>query len=277
MPNFASGFKTGNTPASALNFRNNAIYNVGGNGGYPVGNPGLGGFTGLATDIGKFRAPSLKNIAVTTPYFHDGSAATLDDVIDSYAAGGRTARRKNNVHFGADAEAPVACDGERRRTRRFASREHFRNDLWGSRQAVDVRTRRGEPRWASAECDSGEVDRVRRVDAVEVVEALPEDGVDTVQGRAQTAALAAERDEVLFATGAADDAHEAVLEDAATQVVLELALDVAWQAAGMGIIASEALAQGAERGGDQAMQCAGLGRATSVAAWLLVTQTHEQR
>lgn len=90
VPNFASGFRTGNTPPSALNFRNNAIYNVGGDGAYPAANQGLGGFTGLSTDIGKFRAPSLKNIALTAPYFHDGSAATLDDVIDNYVAGGRT-------------------------------------------------------------------------------------------------------------------------------------------------------------------------------------------
>ena len=90
VPNFASGFKTGSTPPSALNFRNNAIYNVGGTGAYPAGNPGLGGFTGLAADVGKFRAPSLKNIALTAPYFHDGSAATLDDVIDNYVNGGRT-------------------------------------------------------------------------------------------------------------------------------------------------------------------------------------------
>lgn len=34
---------------------------------------------------GKFKAPTLRNIATTAPYFHDGSAATLDAVIDHYA------------------------------------------------------------------------------------------------------------------------------------------------------------------------------------------------
>jgi cytochrome c peroxidase len=34
---------------------------------------------------GKFKAPTLRNITKTAPYFHDGSAATLDDVIDHYA------------------------------------------------------------------------------------------------------------------------------------------------------------------------------------------------
>jgi cytochrome c peroxidase len=34
---------------------------------------------------GKFKAPTLRNITKTAPYFHDGSAATLDDLIDHYA------------------------------------------------------------------------------------------------------------------------------------------------------------------------------------------------
>jgi cytochrome c peroxidase len=34
-------------------------------------------------------APSLRNIAVTGPYMHDGSVATLEEVIDIYASGGR--------------------------------------------------------------------------------------------------------------------------------------------------------------------------------------------
>ncbi len=45
--------------------------------------------TGVSEDIGNFRAPSLRNIAVTAPYMHDGSLATLEQVIDHYAAGGK--------------------------------------------------------------------------------------------------------------------------------------------------------------------------------------------
>ena len=41
-------------------------------------------------DIGKFRPPTLRNVAVTAPYMHDGSIATLSEVLDHYAAGGRT-------------------------------------------------------------------------------------------------------------------------------------------------------------------------------------------
>ncbi|MBL8166779.1 MAG: cytochrome-c peroxidase [Acidobacteria bacterium] len=40
-------------------------------------------------DIGAYRTPSLRNIAVTAPYFHDGSAQTLADVVRFYNDGGR--------------------------------------------------------------------------------------------------------------------------------------------------------------------------------------------
>jgi cytochrome c peroxidase len=44
--------------------------------------------TGNALDIGAFRTPSLRNVELTAPYFHDGSAATLMDVVGYYARGG---------------------------------------------------------------------------------------------------------------------------------------------------------------------------------------------
>ncbi len=49
---------------------------------------GLGGVTGNAFDNGKFRAPSLRNIALTAPYMHDGRFQTLDEVLDHYSSGG---------------------------------------------------------------------------------------------------------------------------------------------------------------------------------------------
>jgi cytochrome c peroxidase len=45
--------------------------------------------TGADSDVGAFRTPSLRNVAVTAPYMHDGSMATLEEVIDFYDAGGR--------------------------------------------------------------------------------------------------------------------------------------------------------------------------------------------
>ena len=41
-------------------------------------------------DVGRFKAPTLRNVAITAPYMHDGSAATLSEVLDHYAGGGRT-------------------------------------------------------------------------------------------------------------------------------------------------------------------------------------------
>ncbi len=45
--------------------------------------------TGVSPGPDKFKAPTLRNIALTAPYMHDGSMATLDAVLDHYAAGGR--------------------------------------------------------------------------------------------------------------------------------------------------------------------------------------------
>lgn len=53
--------------------------------------PGVAAITGLPEQRGWFRPPSLRNVAVTAPYLHDGSVATLEEVLDLYAAGGRGA------------------------------------------------------------------------------------------------------------------------------------------------------------------------------------------
>ncbi|MCL1079236.1 di-heme enzyme [Parashewanella spongiae] len=57
--------------------------------GYPQVDTGLAEVSGNFLDDGRFRAPTLRNIALTAPYMHDGSIATLEEVIDVYAAGGR--------------------------------------------------------------------------------------------------------------------------------------------------------------------------------------------
>jgi len=44
--------------------------------------------SGNTLDIGAFRTPSLRNVELTAPYFHDGSAATLQDVVRFYVKGG---------------------------------------------------------------------------------------------------------------------------------------------------------------------------------------------
>lgn len=43
--------------------------------------------TGKAADRGKFATPSLRNIALTAPYMHDGRFRTLEEVVEHYATG----------------------------------------------------------------------------------------------------------------------------------------------------------------------------------------------
>jgi cytochrome c peroxidase len=52
--------------------------------------PDLGRFTesGLEGDKGSFKTPGLRDIALTAPYMHDGSLATLEDVVEHYNKGG---------------------------------------------------------------------------------------------------------------------------------------------------------------------------------------------
>jgi cytochrome c peroxidase len=77
-------------PQGDTHFHNTGLYNIGGTGAFPPGNHGLIEFTGVPKDMGKFKAPTLRNIEKTAPYMHDGSIATLEEVVEHYAAGGRT-------------------------------------------------------------------------------------------------------------------------------------------------------------------------------------------
>jgi cytochrome c peroxidase len=61
------------------------------NGSAVQGDDGLSAVTKRDQDRGRFRVPTLRNIALTAPYMHDGRFATLEQVIDHYAAGGKHA------------------------------------------------------------------------------------------------------------------------------------------------------------------------------------------
>lgn len=65
-------------------FTNNRFFNNG-----LDANPELGyaSVTGNARDAGKFKAPSLRNVAVTGPYMHDGRFKTLEEVVEHYDHG----------------------------------------------------------------------------------------------------------------------------------------------------------------------------------------------
>ena len=56
--------------------------------------PGRFAVTGRPEDRGRFRTPTLRNVALTGPWFHDGSAATLREAIDHYDRGGKAGRPK---------------------------------------------------------------------------------------------------------------------------------------------------------------------------------------
>src|SRR5262245_30084447 len=85
-----SGSMGSGTRQRPIELHNTGLYNLTGQFSYPEGNRGLYDLTHDAADVGKFKAPSLRNIAVTAPYMHDGSVATLEEAIEHYAAGGRT-------------------------------------------------------------------------------------------------------------------------------------------------------------------------------------------
>jgi cytochrome c peroxidase len=91
--NFSDNIRHVRNPDGETGFHNTGLYNVAGEGGYPASAPGIVEFTGDSQDRGKFRTPSLRNIALTGPYMHDGSIATLAEVVTQhYAKAGRSSR-----------------------------------------------------------------------------------------------------------------------------------------------------------------------------------------
>lgn len=83
--NLDGGSKTTESPADEVEvfqFHNTGLYNLAGLLSYPADNTGLHAHTGKLEDVGKFRVPTLRNIAVTAPYMHDGSIATLEEAVE---------------------------------------------------------------------------------------------------------------------------------------------------------------------------------------------------
>jgi cytochrome c peroxidase len=60
--------------------------------GVPSADPGVGAISGEDAQRGFFGVPTLRNVARTAPYMHDGSLATLEAVVDFYRRGGGLAR-----------------------------------------------------------------------------------------------------------------------------------------------------------------------------------------
>lgn len=78
-------------------FQNNGLYAYPGSIREPGPHSGVFAVTRQPLDLGKFKPPTLRNIAVTAPYMHDGSLASLDEVLDHYARGGREHPTKSSI------------------------------------------------------------------------------------------------------------------------------------------------------------------------------------
>lgn len=60
--------------------------------------------TDNSNDLGKFKVPSLRNIAVSSPYMHDGRFATLEEVIEHYSTGVQNHPNLASPLIGSDGE-----------------------------------------------------------------------------------------------------------------------------------------------------------------------------
>jgi cytochrome c peroxidase len=58
--------------------------------------------TGKWADVGKFKGPILRGLAARAPYFHNGSAGTLEDVIEFY-------EQRFNIGFTAGEKADLVA------------------------------------------------------------------------------------------------------------------------------------------------------------------------
>lgn len=124
-------------------FHNTGLYNVAGRDQYPESDAGLRMETGQTADDGRFRAPTLRNIAITAPYMHDGSIATLSAVIDHYAAAGRT------IHVGASAGIGKANSNKSRLLTGFELDDAEKRDLISFLESLTDHAVLADPRYAN--------------------------------------------------------------------------------------------------------------------------------
>lgn len=68
-------------------FTNNAFHNIGLDSVFTGANVGRTEITGMPTDLGKFKTPTLRNVALRNSFMHDGRFTTLGQVIDHYNFG----------------------------------------------------------------------------------------------------------------------------------------------------------------------------------------------
>ncbi len=96
--------------------------------------------------MGKFKVPTLRNVALTAPYFHDGSAATLDDVLNNYAHGGRLIASGPNA---GDGSMSVHRDPL---VKGFTMTDQERADMTAFLQSLTDTSYVNDPRFANPSC-----------------------------------------------------------------------------------------------------------------------------
>lgn len=96
---------------SGDNFTDYAFYNIGLYKEYA--DDGRYRLTGEDRDVGRFKTPTLRNIELTAPYMHDGSIASLEEVITLYNEGGIRHRNKDAritpLHLTKEQEADLVA------------------------------------------------------------------------------------------------------------------------------------------------------------------------
>jgi cytochrome c peroxidase len=83
----------GGAMAGNFNFFNNGLQSAQSVNDYP--DKGQGAVLNNPKKNGNFRSPSLLNIALTAPYFHNGTAQTLEQVVEHYSEGGKPSPNKD--------------------------------------------------------------------------------------------------------------------------------------------------------------------------------------
>ncbi len=132
--NLDGGSKAATSPVSdppVFLFHNTGLYNLPGPVPYPADNAGKYLHTGNLEDAGQFRIPSLRNVAVTAPYMHDGSIAALGEVLDHYVAGGRAPNPRQSESI-----------------RPLSLRDDERRDLIAFLQSLTDEALLRDPRWS---------------------------------------------------------------------------------------------------------------------------------
>jgi cytochrome c peroxidase len=93
----------GGTLFQSQSFANNGLEET-------FSDPGRGKITGKISDNGKFAVPSLRNVALTAPYMHDGRFHSLEEVVEHYATGvKRSATLDPNLAKHPDGGVPLSA------------------------------------------------------------------------------------------------------------------------------------------------------------------------